>query len=52
VQILDHRVGKFSAATIAIQIFDPQNQLATGSACTFLRMPEGHRVTDVQKSRR
>src|SRR6266566_535887 len=52
VQILDHRVGKFSAATIAIQIFDPQKQLATGFPCTFLRPPERHRVTDVQKTGR
>jgi hypothetical protein len=51
-QILDDRVGKFSPATIPIQIFDPQNQLATGFPCTFLRSPERHRVTDVQKARR
>jgi len=52
VQIIDDRVGKFSAAAIVIQIFDPQNQPTAGFAGTFLRPPECHCVTDVQKARR
>jgi len=52
VQIIDDRIGKFSAAAIAIQIFDPQNEPTAGFAGTFLRPPECHCVTNVQKARR
>src|SRR5438270_11458077 len=46
-EVLDDGVRVFGAATIAIQIFDPQNQLALSCPRAFLRVPERNRMTKV-----
>src|SRR2546423_7649472 len=49
-QIFADRVREFFAATIAIQVFDPQHQLTTRFARALLCMPERHGMTDVQEA--
>ena len=48
----DPRFREFFAATIAIQVFDPQHQLTTRFACALLCAPERHGMTEVQEPRR
>jgi hypothetical protein len=47
-QIFDDRVSKFCRAPIAIEIFDPEDQLSVALFSAFLRAPESTGVTEMK----
>jgi len=51
-QIVDNGGPKFGRATIAIEIFDPQDQASLVLGSAFLRAPKGDRVTEMEITRR
>jgi hypothetical protein len=51
-KIFDDRVAKFRPASIAIQIFNSQNEPSASLTRAFLRTPESDRMTKVQVTRR
>jgi hypothetical protein len=51
-KVFDDGLPELRPASIAIQIFDSENELSIGLSSTFLCMPERDRVADMQKARR